>query len=948
MPAFARTTALRLALYAVVVLLFANLGALIDLAFHPGIPYFDGEHLVEGAVTALAMVVLLAALEVYLRQRRRAEAALGESESRYRGYFEQPLVGVMVASPDRSLVEVNQAACDLLGYDRDELLSLTWPDLTHPDDVTADRVRNQSLVAGEAGSTRFEKRFIRKDGEVVHADMSLSCQRRADGSVDYFVALISDVTDQRRSAQESALLKHSIDVHRDGAFWMGPDNTFVYVNEAACAMLGYSRSELIGQHLSLVSPEATPERLVRIWERLRTEGSLTAETMHRRKDGSEFPVQITSSYVSFGGREYNCGFALDITERRGTENALLMFKTAADEATYGVALADRDGLFTYVNAAAAAMHGWAPDELLGRPVSLFHNEEQTGRFRELFGRVLQEGGFSLEEVWHTRRDGSVFPALMSATRIEGIAGQPGFSAVTMVDITERVHTEEELRRAEERYARAQAIGHLGHWEYDPKARAFRGSAEVVRLCGLDPAATCHTAEEVLGCICEEEAVRRAFVDLLEHHAPFDMELEIDPADGAAVRIVWVFAEVERDDEGSPVRVTGILQDTTADRRADEALRESKMMRDVAEHVARIGSLKWALGAADSAWSPEVYELFDIHPGEFDGDLLCALEARVHPDDLEHLVRAAARVVELGVLPVREFRIVRRDGEERIIQGAGTGERDADGAVTALIGYVQDVTERRRAEAEIKQLNAELEQRVAERTAQLTTANLELEAFAYAVSHDLRAPLRAIDGFSQIIVEDESESLSEAGRENLVRVRTAAQRMGQLIDALLALSRLSRQELNLGRVDLSASATGILAGLREQEPGRQVEACVAAGCTAVSDVDLVDAVLTNLLGNAWKFTGARDAASIEFGETHVDGERVFYVRDDGAGFDPACADKLFQPFQRLHAADQFPGTGIGLATVRRIVTRLGGRCWAEGAPDMGATFYFTLPEPAEAG
>ena len=298
-----------------------------------------------------------------------------------------------------------------------------------------------------------------------------------------------------------------------------------------------------------------------------------------------------------------------------------------------------------------------------------------------------------------------------------------------------------------------------------------------------------------------------------------------------------------------------------------------------------------------------------------------------------------------MLPAEEFRIVRRDGEERIIQCAGTGERDARGVVTALIGYVQDVTERRRAEAEIQKLNAELEERVEERTAELRALNEELEAFSYAVSHDLRAPLRAIDGFSHIIVEDESEALSEAGRENLTRVRTSAQRMGQLIDALLALSRLSRQELNIGRVDLSGLARGILAGLREQDPARHVRAQIAEGCTAVSDADLIDVVLTNLLGNAWKFTSERDAASIEFGETSVDGERVFYVRDDGAGFEAAYAGQLFQPFQRLHPAEDFPGTGIGLATVRRIAARLGGRCWAEAEPEKGATFYFTLPEPS---
>ena len=251
-------------------------------------------------------------------------------------------------------------------------------------------------------------------------------------------------------------------------------------------------------------------------------------------------------------------------------------------------------------------------------------------------------------------------------------------------------------------------------------------------------------------------------------------------------------------------------------------------------------------------------------------------------------------------------------------------------------------EARQARHDLAALNAELEQHVEERTRDLRAANAELEAFAYSVSHDLRAPLRAIDGFSHILLEDEGDALSDTGHEHLGRVRASAQRMGELIDALLALSRLARSEINLAPVDLSAAAEKVLARLSEGDPDRRVAHAVEPGCTAVSDASLLEAVLTNLLGNAWKFTRGRAEAHIEFGCRTGDDETVYFVRDDGAGFDAAYVDKLFQPFQRLHTDEQFAGTGIGLATVRRIIGRLGGRCWAEGTPGAGATFYFTLP------
>jgi signal transduction histidine kinase len=248
------------------------------------------------------------------------------------------------------------------------------------------------------------------------------------------------------------------------------------------------------------------------------------------------------------------------------------------------------------------------------------------------------------------------------------------------------------------------------------------------------------------------------------------------------------------------------------------------------------------------------------------------------------------------------------------------------------------------EENLRELNVHLEERVDERTSQLEATNQELEAFAHSVSHDLRAPLRAIDGFSQILIEDHGDSLEEDGRESLERVRAAAQRMGHLIDALLALSRVNRHEMQIDDVDLRGMAADIVSRFREEEPQRHVEVTLAPGLTARGDPGLLEVLLGNLLGNAWKFTGNSEDAHIEFAEARRDGHRVFFVRDDGAGFDMAFADKLFIPFQRLQGPQEFPGTGIGLATVQRIVSRHGGRIWAEGVVGQGATFFFTLGTP----
>ena len=249
---------------------------------------------------------------------------------------------------------------------------------------------------------------------------------------------------------------------------------------------------------------------------------------------------------------------------------------------------------------------------------------------------------------------------------------------------------------------------------------------------------------------------------------------------------------------------------------------------------------------------------------------------------------------------------------------------------------------RRATGEIRSLNANLEQQVQQRTIHLERANKNLEAFAYSIAHDLRTPLRGISGFAEALAEDYGDRLDETGREYTGRVQAGCARMATLIDDLLHLSQVTQANMNLQDVDLSAEVTAICDQLRARDPGRQVRMTVQEGVRATADRALIRSALDNLLENAWKFTARRDGATIEFATAPVgDAPICCYVRDNGAGFDPAYAGKLFQPFERLHDADEFPGTGIGLASVRRIIERHGGRTWAEGAVGGGATIYFTL-------
>lgn len=382
-------------------------------------------------------------------------------------------------------------------------------------------------------------------------------------------------------------------------------------------------------------------------------------------------------------------------------------------------------------------------------------------------------------------------------------------------------------------------------------------------------------------------------------------------------------------------------DITEQNRAQAALRESQRRLELARKAGRVGVWEWIPARGEIFWGPGSESLYGLPAGGF-GDDYQAWRCTVHPDDIEMVERELRAALENNTVYQAEFRAAWPDGSVHWLFGRGEVIGDEGGA-TRMLGVNVDITERKAAEEALRELNATLERRVAERTAQLAAVNRELEAFSYSVAHDLRAPLRAIDGFSLALLEDFGPKLEPEAQDDLSRVRKATVRMGELIDDLLHLSRISRAEVRREKVDLRALAQTIVSDLQKTAPERPLEFVSPPSLEAEGDPSLLRVVLENLLGNAWKFTAPRLQARIELGSVEHEGRTAYFVRDNGAGFDMAYANKLFAPFQRLHSAADFPGMGIGLATVARIVRKHGGEVWAEGAVDKGAAFYFTLRE-----
>ncbi len=362
----------------------------------------------------------------------------------------------------------------------------------------------------------------------------------------------------------------------------------------------------------------------------------------------------------------------------------------------------------------------------------------------------------------------------------------------------------------------------------------------------------------------------------------------------------------------------------------------------AQQLAGVGSWDWNLRTNAHTWSDEIYRIYGRDPALPPAGYP-EVQHYFTPDSWALLSAAVEQSLAKGIPYACDAEVTRPDGSHRWIIARGAAKRAVDGTIIGLYGTVQDITERKQAEQEIRRLNIDLEQRVAERTAELSAANRELDSFAYAVSHDLRAPLRAMSGFSQALIEDYGEHFQGDAQVYLAQIGLASCKMSELIDGLLALSRSTRGGvLQHDVLNISELSERLLAELARSDPDRQVAVQVESGLQACGDARMIESVLRNLLGNAWKYTAQTAAPCIRIYTEERNGTARFCVADNGAGFDTAYADKLFQPFQRLHRQDEFPGIGIGLATVQRIIHRHGGVIDAQAEPGKGAIFCFTLP------
>ncbi len=619
-----------------------------------------------------------------------------------------------------------------------------------------------------------------------------------------------------------------------------------------------------------------------------------------------------------------------------------------------ILLVDAEGRITQANERACTCYGFSRERMIGMAVRRLRAPDCLAEFDDHWKQAEEPGGVIFETV-HRRSDGSTFPAEVSSRTIE-IDGQK-FRQSIVRDLTERRRAEAELRATHAELAAIHAnapvllmvVGEdLRVHKVNELAAQFAG-LDVSQIPGLLPGNTIGCLNALAnpkGCghgpSCSQCPIRRAALDSLCNGAPHNsieawIPMKIDGREQQRCLLVST-APMHFDEER---RTLICAQDMTELRRAEVEVQRRGELLNLSHDAIITASADRVI----QGWNAGAREMYGWTEQEAAGQPIHMILQTSSPVTD---VAGIDEVLEQQGSWDGELVHVRRDGGKLIVDSRQILVRNDAGAPVGLLEINRDITDRtnaekalRESEERLRQLNVELEHRVRARTAQLEATNKELESFSYSVSHDLQAPLRGIDGWSSALQEDYSGQLDERARGYLDRVRAETRRMASLIDDLLQLSRLGRAPLDRQNVDLTAIAHAIAGRLLEANAGRRIEFIIQAAVIASGDARLLEVALTNLMDNAAKFTGGRPTARIEFGRSEQNGEPTYYIRDNGVGFDAAYAGKLFGAFQRLHKSSEFPGTGIGLATVRRVIHRHGGRVWAESQVDQGATFYFTI-------
>jgi PAS domain S-box-containing protein len=886
-----------------------------------------------------------------ISERKQAEEALARERNLLRTLIESIPDAIYVKDSASRFLVANQASLRGMGAEKEGDI-LGKSDLDYYPRELAERyyADEQALLARGEALINQEEPFVSAAGEQRWVAATKAPLRDSEGRIAGLVGINRDITEQRRAAEalrESEEKYRLVVENASEAIYVIQEGAFVFANASFARAAGVSAAELVGRPMSEFNP--AEERAFQMDRHLRTlagEVPTGQRELRVQLPGRERWILLNNVLVQWNGQPATLCFATDITERKQAEKAL----RESEERFQLTVNAVHDGIWdhrvltgqSYFSPAYYAMLGYENDEQPASSAffnSLLHPDDRA-QVEQKLQRTIETGEEYAAEFRLKGKDGRWRWILSRGGVVERDAeGKPLRIVGTHTDITARKEVEETLRESEERFRGIFERSTIGKSLTAPDGRLIKVNQAFADMLG-------RSIEEMqsvnFGEITHPDdlaASRELIRSLLANErTTHRLEKRYFHKDG---RIVWtdISSTLLRDEQGKPRYFITSIMDITARKEAERALRKREeefhsLFSNMAEGVA-LHEL-----VLDEAGAPVNYRLLNCN------DQFERILGLRRADVLGKLATEAYGVAEAPYL--REYSRVALSGATAHLESyfppldrffeisvAPWSER---GFATIF----SDITARKRAEEEVIKLNTELEQRVFERTAQLQAANRELESFAYSVSHDLRAPLRGIDGFGKALLEDCGAQLDDLGKQYLARIRAGAQHMGRLIDDLLRLSRVTRAEMHYTHVDLGALARQIADELRRAEPERQVEFVIAPVVTEHADPGLVRVLLENLLQNAWKFTGKHPTARIEFGVLAQNDETVYYVRDDGAGFDMAYADKLFGAFQRLHSLTEFPGTGIGLATVQRVVHRHGGRVWAESAVEQGATIYFTLP------
>jgi PAS domain S-box-containing protein len=630
-------------------------------------------------------------------------------------------------------------------------------------------------------------------------------------------------------------------------------------------------------------------------------------------------------------------------ELRETKQRLRLLSDASEE---GIAV-HRNGVIIEANDALARLFGYELSAMIGMHAKMLATPKS---WKVIQKHIAQKYGKPYESMG-VRKDGSTF--------ICSLIGKPykyrgrALRISVFRDITDRRRAEDELRHEERRFKTLAEQSSDIIVFVDRNGIVTYENPAVEKLLGLKP-------EERIGVNIFDRIhpddlkfARDAFNTFIVNKSSRNMnapvrEIRLRHHDGSWRMFETAASKLLHNNIVESVFIN--LRDITERKQVEaeketalEAVRESDLrFRKLSSHVPGMiyQFMRKPDGTYSSPFSTEaINDIFGCSPQDVHDDF-SPIAKVILPEDLNGLISSIEYSAQNMTPWKHEYRVQIPGQPIKWLLGLSTPEKMADGSII-WHGFNTDITERKLAEEELKKYHEHLEELVRERTTKLEASNKELEAFSYSASHDLRAPLRSIDGFSRALLEDYENKLDIQGKDYLRRIREATGHMTELIDDLLQLSRITRTEINLERTNLSHIARFVMDELWKSQPKRNVEIIIADDLEETADSRLIHIVFENLLGNSWKFTGKQSQAVIEFGFIKDGDRKVYFVRDNGVGFNMAYADRLFAPFQRLHSNDEFPGTGIGLAIVQRIIHRHGGQVWLEGNIGEGATCYFTL-------